>query len=96
MSVVCETLPSRALVEVDRFAFETLLLLTTPSRLAFLHLWTVSLSHPVPQILTFLVLRLHMGIKSAAAINLQLNFNLCLREHLRTDSHPVAFCLENA
>lgn len=94
-SVVCEILSSRAWVEFDHFSFETLLLLTSPSQLAFLYFWAVSLSHPVPQILTFLVLGLHMGIKSAAAINLQLNFNLSLWEHLHMDSHLVAFCLQN-
>lgn len=94
-SVVHEILPSRALVEFDNFSFETLLLLTTPSPLAFLYFWTVSVSHPVPQILTFLVLRLHVGITSVVAINLQLNFNLSRWEHLHTDSHLVAFCLEN-
>lgn len=73
----------------------SLLLRTTPSPLAFLYFGTGSGSHPVPWILIFMMLGLHRGVKSSAAINLPLNFNLRRWGYLHTDSQWVAFGLDN-
>ena len=77
------------------WSLSLLLCRTTPSPLAFLYFGTGRVSHPVPWILIFLMVGLHRGVKSAAAINLPLNFNLHRWGHLHTDFHRVAFGLEN-